>query len=122
MIRGIGVDIIEIERVRQLIEKHGQRFLDRCFTSEEQTYCLKYDDPSPSFAARYAAKEAVAKALGTGIGEFLSWTDIEVTRNQHGQPGVQLSQRAIKAFGDLKVHLSLSHEKAFAIAQVVVES
>ncbi len=121
MIRGIGVDIVEIARIAQLMDKHGQRFLNRCFTQDEQNYCLRYEDPCPYLAVRYAAKEAVAKALGSGIGEFLSWTDIEVTRRPSGEPGIKLSEKAVEIFGDLTIYLSVSHEKAYAIAQVVVE-
>lgn len=122
MIRGIGVDIVEIKRIAQLMEKHGQRFLNRCFTQDEQSYCLKYEDPYPYLAVRYAAKEAVAKALGSGIGELLSWTDIEVTKRLSGEPGIKLSDNAAEIFGDLTIYLSVSHEKAYAIAQVVIET
>src|SRR5438477_181350 len=78
MIKGLGNDIIEIKRVREAIRRHGIHFLNRLFTQREQDYCYKYKDPDPHFAGRFAAKEAIAKALGTGFGAHLSWVDLEI--------------------------------------------
>src|SRR5277367_6192988 len=88
---GIGNDIIEIERIRKSIDTHGLRLIARLFTTKEQDYCLKYKDPVPHFAARFSAKEAIVKALGTGFGEHASWLDIEVLNEPNGKPVVHFS-------------------------------
>ena len=80
-ILGIGTDIIEIERIRQSIDNHGYRLISRIFTPKEQDYCLKHKDPIPHFAARFSAKEAIVKALGTGFTEHITWQDIEITKD-----------------------------------------
>ncbi len=120
MIYGIGTDIIEIERIRQSIRRHGLYLLNRLFTPEEQQYCQKHLDASPHFAGRFAAKEAVSKALGCGLGAALSWLDIEILNDENGKPCAYLSKKAQERFGCVSIHLSISHCKqhaqAFAIA------
>lgn len=113
---GIGNDIIEIERVRQSIERHGQHFLNRLFSQEEQDYCYRFKDPVPHFAGRFAAKEAIAKALGTGFGSELSWHDIEVMSDEHGKPEVFFSNVAKSRFQSPKVLVSISHSTSHATA------
>jgi holo-[acyl-carrier protein] synthase len=114
--KGIGIDLIEIDRIRNSIEKFGQDFLDRIFTVSEQNYCNKYKDPAPSFAGRFAAKEAVAKALGTGLGKSLSFLDIEILNDSDGTPFVTLSENAIKIFEDPHILISISHCHCHATA------
>jgi holo-[acyl-carrier protein] synthase len=123
MIYGIGVDLIEIDRIKQAIERNGQRFVDRVYTKTEQEYCAQ----RPSFAcyaARFTAKEAFLKALGTGLRKGMRWQDIEVYTDELGKPHVQLygylEERAKQEKFE-RVHLSLSHSSAYAIAQVVIE-
>lgn len=124
MIYGIGVDIVEISRVRQMREKHGTAFLEKCFTAEETAFCLRKSNADESFAARFAAKEAVMKALGTGWGQGVAFGNIEVVRDGSGAPAVRLlggAETAMRARGIARVHLSLSHSREYAVAQAVAE-
>lgn len=117
---GLGTDIIEIDRIRHAIEQHGDQFLNKLFTVEEIAYCLNYRDPAPRFAGRFAAKEAIVKALGSGITARIGWQDINIFNNSEGQPLVQLSQRLHKAFGPIAILLSISHCRSFATATALV--
>jgi holo-[acyl-carrier protein] synthase len=115
-----GVDIIEISRVRRVLDKYGQRFLCRVFTQGEIDYCL---GRAPNLAARFAAKEATMKALGTGV-RGVGWKDIEVVRQESGAPSVKLHGRAqtrAERLGVLEISLSLSHSQEYAVAFVVVQ-
>jgi holo-[acyl-carrier protein] synthase len=115
-----GVDIIEIYRVRQVLDKYGQRFLSRVYTQEEIDYCR---GRAPNLAARFAAKEATMKALGTGA-RGAGWKDIEVVRQESGAPSVRLHGRAqarAERLGVLEISLSLSHSREYAVAFVVVQ-
>ena len=114
--QGLGNDIIEIDRVRQSIERHGQHFLNKIFTHREQDYCYKFKDPVPHFAGRFSAKEAIAKALGTGFGADLSWHDIEILGNDQGKPEVHLSESAKKRFNAPHLLVSISHSTSHATA------
>lgn len=121
---GIGVDIAEVARIRRSFERHGDHFRDRVYTVAEQEYCLRQANPYPAFAARWAAKEAVAKAFGTGIGADLDLTSITVTRQPSGKPGIDLDakgKRLLDRVGGSAVLISLSHtsETAIAFAAVV---
>lgn len=116
---GIGNDILEIERIRQSIEKQGQRFLDRLFTSKEQKYCLEQQDSAPRFAGRFSAKEAIVKALGVGFGEHISWLDIEILANGKGQPEVSFSEKVNNHFNHPKILLSISHCKLYVTAVAI---
>ena len=118
-IQGLGTDIIEIERIKQSIERHGQHFLDRVFTAKEQAHCLQFKDSAPHFAGRFAAKEAVAKALGTGFGESLSWQDVEVLGDEKGKPEVYLSEKAKQQFKNAKLLVSISHCHSHASAVAI---
>lgn len=120
---GIGVDLVSVSRIRGLLERQGERFLTRVFTPEERAYCAKFRDPSERYAARFAAKEAVAKAFSTGIGERLGWTSISVVSGKRGQPEIVLDEsgRALLAeVGGTQVAISLSHSEDSAIAFAVV--
>lgn len=113
---GLGNDIIEIERVRQSIERHGQHFLNRLFSQAEQDYCYKFKDPVPHFAGRFAAKEAIAKALGTGFGAELSWHDLEILGDEHGKPIVHLTAAIKQRFNNPRILVSISHSASHATA------
>lgn len=119
---GIGVDIVEVARIEDVIQRHGSRFLNRVFTPDEKAYCEAQHFSGPSFAARFAAKEAVAKTLGTGIGRSVALTEIEVVKNPVGAPGIQLSGRAeghAKHCGVSRFLISLSHTRDSAVAQAI---
>ncbi|MBS0625015.1 MAG: holo-ACP synthase [Verrucomicrobia bacterium] len=118
-IKGIGTDIIEIDRVRKSIERHGLHFLNRLFTQVEQDYCYKFKDPVPHFAGRFAAKEAIVKALGTGFGSHVSWHDIEVFNDDHGKPTVVLSANVQNNFGSPTILVSISHCESYATATAI---
>ena len=116
-----GVDIIEIDRVRRVLEQYGQRFLSRVFTPGEIAYCR---GRAPNLAARFAAKEATMKALGTGV-RGVGWKDIEVVRHESGAPAIKLHQRGKRRAQKLAVQeisVSLSHSREYAVAFVVVRS
>ncbi len=115
---GLGIDLIEIERIRRVRERHGLRFLEKVFTNEELDYCLAKADPAPSLAARWAAKEAAAKALGVGLGGELQFRDVSVLRDSRGRPELQLSERAQERFGRARFLVSLSHHETTAVAVV----
>jgi holo-[acyl-carrier protein] synthase len=115
----VGNDIIEIERIRKSIDNHGYRLLSRLFTVREQDYCLKHKDPVPHFAGRFAAKEAIVKALGSGFGEHASWLDIEVINNSQGKPQVTLSHKVNLRFHHPRIVLSISHCELYATAVAI---
>lgn len=119
MILGHGVDIIELERIAESLEKHGDRFLHRIFTEEELSYCLQYQDPTPPLAARFAAKEAIAKAFGCGIGEEIGWHDMVILRDEAGKPEVRLSAALLEKFKSPRILLSMSHCKTYAVASAI---
>lgn len=118
-ILGLGNDIMEIERIGESYAEHGERFLARVLTPNEQKYCLKHQDLVPHLAARFCAKEAIAKAFGVGIGEQLSWQDIEILNDEKGKPAVSLSPKAFKEFGKPEVLLSISHSKFYVTAVAI---
>jgi len=124
MIIGTGIDIVEIARFRKILTGSGERFLTRVFTSEEQRFCLKRKDPAPHFAVRFAAKEAVFKALETGWAKGVTWLDVEILRQEQGAPFVLL-HGAAKAYaasrGVGRVHLSLTHTDNWAAATAILE-
>jgi holo-[acyl-carrier protein] synthase len=118
-VRGLGCDLCEVERVRGVWERQGERFLEHTFTAGEREYCLRMRDPAPFLAARFAAKEAVAKAFGTGLGAELGWHSIEVVHDERGAPRVRLDargERLLAARGAGAVLLSLSHTGTMAMA------
>ena len=124
MILGLGIDIIEVARIRQSRERFGERFLQRILRPSEIAYCLSYRDPGPFLAARFAAKEAISKAFGTGIGRQLSWQDMEVARKDSGEPFVILhsnGQALLKHSGAKQILISISHTQNHAAAVAVLE-
>ena len=124
MILGIGTDIIEVARIQTSYEKFGERFLNRILHPNEISYCLSYKVPAPFLAARFAAKEAISKAFGTGIGAQLGWRDIEIRRKESGEPFVVLhagGQKLLEARGGQRMLISLSHTQNYAAAVAVLE-
>jgi len=124
MIIGSGVDLAEIGRIQQSVERYGNRFLDRVFTVAEQAYCLRKRNAAESLAARFAAKEAGAKALGTGISHGVRWLEIEVVREPSGRPTIQFHGRAAQIaerLGVANAALSITHTASLAMASVVLE-
>lgn len=125
MILGIGIDIIEVSRIQASFEKFGDRFLQRILLPAEVSYCLSHRMPGPFLAARFAAKEAISKAFGTGIGGQLSWHDMEVGRKETGEPFVILHDNGsllLAERGARRVLISLSHTQAHATAVAILES
>lgn len=125
MIFGIGVDIVAIERFRLFMASGNTAIIERLFTPDERSRCGGIKDAASCLAARFAAKEAFLKALGTGLREGISWHDMEVSNNSLGKPALALSGKAAgqyQANGLVSVQLSLSHDGGNAIAMVVLES
>ena len=119
---GLGFDATDIPRVRDVLERHGERFLRRVFTNGEIAYCMRHRDPVPSLAGRFATKEAAMKALGTGHSRGVLWKDIEVVRHG-GPPQLRLSGGALRRFDEMKARRSLmtiTHSDALAMAQVLL--
>lgn len=119
---GIGIDIVETSRIADSIERFGDRFLDRIYSPEERAYCDKMRFCERHYAARFAAKEAIAKAFGTGIGENLNWTDMEILRMGTGEPYVLLhadGKEFANENGITKVMISLSHADDYAAANAM---
>jgi holo-[acyl-carrier protein] synthase len=122
-ISGLGVDLVSIPRMRSTIDRWQQRFVDRVFTDDEIAYCRARRDPAPHFAARFAAKEAGFKALGTGLQLGVRWRELEVRREREEAPTLVLSGRAREiglARGGSRMLLSLTHEGEYALAQAIL--
>ena len=124
MIIGSGIDLTEIGRIQQSMDRYGKRFLNRVYTPAEQAYCLRKRNSAESFAARFAAKEAAAKALGTGISNGVNWLEIEVVREPSGRPNIQFHGRAAEIaqrLGVAHAALSITHTSSLAMASVLLE-
>lgn len=122
MIYGIGVDLVNIERLQKMQERWGERFLERVFTPDETKYCLQYSFSARHLAAVFAAKEAVSKALGTGLSLGIGWQDIQIKSTKGHPPQVKLSgvaARIAKTRGIGNILISLSHDTDYAIAQAI---
>jgi holo-[acyl-carrier protein] synthase len=125
LILGCGIDIIEVQRVEAACKKFGDRFLRRILRPAELAYCLSHKVPGPFLAARFAGKEAISKAFGTGIGGQLGWQDMEICRKDSGEPYVVLhgkGETLLRERGGRVVHLSLSHTVQQAAAVAILES
>jgi holo-[acyl-carrier protein] synthase len=124
MIVGIGIDLIEIERVRAIHARHPERFSNRVLTDAEKSYVFAHADPTQRLAGRFAAKEAAVKALGVGIAEGLRWKDVEVLPDALGKPVLNLygnaAQRA-QSLGATIFHVTITHSESLAMAQVILE-
>jgi holo-[acyl-carrier protein] synthase len=124
LVIGIGTDIIEIARIERSVERFGDAFLERVFTAGEIAYCQRKRNAAESLAARFAAKEAGAKALGTGISRGVSWREFEVRRDPGQRPELHLSGRAAEIasrLGIRHISLSLTHSRSISMAVVVAE-
>jgi holo-[acyl-carrier protein] synthase len=124
MLIGTGLDLIEVERIAHSIERFGERFLRRVYTDQEIAYCSRKRVSAESYAARFAAKEAGAKALGTGISRGVTWSEFQVARNRGERPVLELRGRAAllaKELGVRAISLSLTHTGSLAMATVVME-
>lgn len=116
---GIGADVIEVSRIAGVLERQGERFLERVFTAEEREYCFRMSQPHKHLAARFAAKEAVSKSFTTGIGSELGWRSVSVYHGSRHEPLVRLDAKGealLKAVGATRVLLTLSHTNTVAIA------
>ncbi len=125
MIVGTGIDIAEVPRIREVIERHGQRFLNRVFTEGEIQYCESKANRVERYAARFAAKEAGMKAIGTGWNQGVRWRDIEVARKPGGRPTLLFHGKAAEfasRLGATNIALSITHTAEHAMAQVILES
>ncbi len=120
---GIGVDVVETSRIESSLARFGERFMNRVFLEEEIAYCRSMKFPARHFAARFAAKEAVSKAFGTGIGKTMGWRDIQVRRRETGEPFAVLHGGAL-AFSHEKdateILISLSHTEHYSVANAVI--
>lgn len=120
---GIGIDVVEVERIASSMAEFGDRFALKIFTESEREYCNSQKNPSIHYAARFAAKEAIAKAMGTGIGKDLAWLDVEIRRKSTGEPEVFLSgdgDAFAKANQISQIKISLTHAEHYAAANAVV--
>jgi holo-[acyl-carrier protein] synthase len=123
-VRGIGIDVCKVERIAESLRRFGERMEKRLFTQDELAYCRGFKDPLPHLAARFAAKEAASKALGTGIAGGVGWTQIEVVQPGGRVPLLRLSGVALERFtamGATRSHLSISHDGGLGVACVVLE-
>jgi len=125
MIVGTGIDITETARIEQALARHGERFARRIYTAGEIAYCEQFKSKAERYAARFAAKEAAFKALGTGWREGVRWLDVEVTHLPSGKPELRLMGRAeelARGLGVERMAISLSHSNHYVVAQVIFES
>lgn len=124
MIKGIGIDSIELERVARIFSEYGPRFLEKVYTEGEREYFERWIDPVPRIAGRFAVKEACMKALGTGWSHGVRWRDIEVVRQPSGKPTVKLfgeARRIFSALGATEIHCTITHSRDHALAVVIFE-
>lgn len=125
MIVGLGMDIAEIDRIEAAIVRHGEAFIKRLYTAGETEYCERFNNRYERYAARFAAKEATMKALGTGWGRGIRWRDIEVTREENGKPTLRMMGVAgelAERMGVRHISLTITHSGNLALAQVIFEN
>ena len=124
MITGIGIDVVQNDRIRDSIQRFGDRFLNRIFTQGEIDYCRKCSQPEIHYAARFAAKEAAFKALGTGWAAGVKWKDVEIERLPSGKPELHLHGEALNratSAGAQRFYVSLTHDQLVSCAVVILE-
>ncbi len=120
MIKGIGIDIIEVRRIKNLMDKYGDKFFNRILTQNEISYCKHFPNPEVHFAGRFASKEAYSKAIGTGVSKDFRWKDIEILNDKRGKPYIHhLSENEFSKF---HFEISISHTKDYGCAVVVCEN
>jgi holo-[acyl-carrier protein] synthase len=120
---GLGCDLVEVQRIRDVLERHGDHFLDRVFTAEERAYCMSMAQPHKHLAARWAAKEAISKTFTTGIGAELSWKSMSIYHGERAEPRVRLDDQAaalLAHVGGTHIHVSLSHTETTAMAVAAI--
>lgn len=120
MIDSVGIDIVEVHRIKRAIEHWGDKFIQRIYTPWEINYCSGKSFPEQSFAARFAAKEAVLKAIGTGYNNGIKWTSIEIVNDERGQPAIRLGQKIQDVIGQKKIVISMSHTHEHAVATAIM--
>lgn len=124
MILGTGIDIVAVKRIKEAEARWGERFLNRIFTEGELKYSFNHKSPHIHLAARFASKEAMMKALGTGLRQGVTWKDIEVVNRDSGKPEITLHRKTKELAGSMgikDIHVSIAHDDGYAVAQVVVE-
>jgi len=122
MIVGIGIDIIEVNRIRKLIDNYMERAYQKIFTEIEKTYCEQYKDLKyEHYAVRFAVKEAFSKAIGIGFSDSFKLNEIGIVNDEKGMPSIILTGQMLKLYGKYKIHLSIAHLKEYAIATVILE-
>jgi holo-[acyl-carrier protein] synthase len=117
--KGLGIDIIEVSRIKGIMEKYGDKFFQRILTENEIAYCKKFTNPEVHFAGRFASKEAYSKAIGTGISKDFGWKDIEILNDERGKPYINHTRET--EFSGFKFEISISHTKDYGCAVVVRE-
>lgn len=122
MIQGIGVDVVDVHRMKTILNEQGGAFINRVFTQTETSYCQSKQKPEQHFAARFAAKEAVSKAMQTGWSGIFRWKDVEVVNEPSGAPKILLYNAVARSLEKSTVHLSLSHTENTVVALAVIES
>lgn len=125
MISGLGTDIVQVSRIREMIERYGESFLEKVFADDERKEAQRRRDPAQYYAGRWALKEAMSKALGCGIGEKCGWKDVATSNRESGRPETILSGLALEtatAMGVASIHISISHEQEYACATVILEN
>ncbi|MEI8245560.1 MAG: holo-ACP synthase [Lentisphaerota bacterium] len=125
MISGLGTDIVQVSRIREMTERYGEPFLEKVFSDDERKEAARRRDPSQYYAGRWALKEAMSKAMGCGIGEKCGWKDVSTRNLELGKPEAILSGPALEtasALGVTRIHISLSHEQEYACATVILEN
>jgi holo-[acyl-carrier protein] synthase len=121
MIAGVGVDIIEIERIKRVVDFWGSQFLDKVFTDREIRYCFSMKNSYQHLAGRFAAKEAISKAISTGWSGIFRWKDVEILNDENGKPNVHLHNKLRDKFNPSKLHISISHSRNYVVALAVLE-
>lgn len=119
-ILGLGTDIVDIARIKESIERYKERFLERIFTEAERAYCNRYAYSVPHYAGRFAAKEAIFKALGTGLQKQIHWHDAEIVPDHYGKPEVVQSKHLLTLFPKIHILISISHSDEYATATSIV--
>jgi holo-[acyl-carrier protein] synthase len=120
MVDSLGIDLVEVKSIKILMEKWGDRFLHRVFTPWEISYCKSKSSPEQSLAARFAAKEAILKAIGIGLSQGIRWTSMEIVNDKNGRPSVKLGKRIKDKIKNKKILISMSHTKEYAVAQAIL--
>lgn len=121
MIIGIGIDIVEIDRFKSLTERWGEHFIKRIFTQREIDYCLSKKNPHQHLAGRFAAKEAISKAISTGWSGIFRWKDVEILNDENGKPIVVVHNQLKEHFSSCFFHISISHSLNYAVSIALVE-